>query len=59
MIFQECPYCGCYLDPGEKCDCREEKNRYAERIAKYTKEERDGQMVMTGEVRYARTITGV
>ena len=17
MIFQECPYCGCYLDPGE------------------------------------------
>ena len=20
-----CPDCGCHLDPGEKCDCREEK----------------------------------
>ncbi|MCX4352023.1 MAG: hypothetical protein OSJ60_10325 [Lachnospiraceae bacterium] len=20
-----CPYCGAYLDPDEKCDCREEE----------------------------------
>ena len=23
MIFQECPHCGCYLDPGERCDCQD------------------------------------
>ena len=22
-----CPDCGCHLDPGEKCDCREERAR--------------------------------
>ena len=20
-----CPECGCYLDPGEKCDCKDEE----------------------------------
>lgn len=23
--FNECPRCGCHLDPGEKCDCEEEQ----------------------------------
>ena len=32
--FNECPYCGVYLDPGEKCDCHEEENiRKQKRIA--------------------------
>ncbi len=22
-----CPDCGCHLDPGERCDCREERER--------------------------------
>lgn len=25
MYFTECPYCGATLDPGEKCDCVEER----------------------------------
>lgn len=29
-----CEYCGAYLDPGEKCDCQEEKKR---KNAKYQK----------------------
>lgn len=24
MYFRECPHCGCHLDPGERCDCKEE-----------------------------------
>ena len=23
--YHECPHCGCYLDPGERCDCVDEK----------------------------------
>lgn len=25
--FKICEYCGGTLDPGEKCDCRKQKNR--------------------------------
>lgn len=25
MYCYECPRCGCYLDPGERCDCQDEK----------------------------------
>lgn len=27
MKFRVCPYCGCALDFGERCDCREEENK--------------------------------
>ena len=27
MYARICPNCGCYLDPGEKCDCAEEQER--------------------------------
>ena len=23
--YRSCPYCGANLDPGERCDCRDEK----------------------------------
>lgn len=26
-MYRECPYCGCNLDPGEKCECMEEMER--------------------------------
>lgn len=25
MYFKICEYCGCNLDPGEKCDCQKEE----------------------------------
>ncbi len=25
--FNICPECGCHLDPGEHCDCKEERER--------------------------------
>lgn len=25
MQFNKCPICGAYLDPGEKCDCEEDR----------------------------------
>lgn len=28
--FRECPECGAHLDPGEKCDCKEEKKENEE-----------------------------
>ncbi len=28
--FRTCEYCGGNLDPGEKCDCRERKNKKKE-----------------------------
>ena len=31
MYYDICPNCGAHLDPGEPCDCREEKRRAEER----------------------------
>ena len=27
MYYHECPYCGCYMDPGERCDCQDTEAR--------------------------------
>lgn len=29
MYSKRCPKCGSYLDPGESCDCQEEKKNAA------------------------------
>ena len=42
-----CPDCGCHLDPGEKCDCREERELEREKetkLVKMLKVEKSGQM---------------
>ncbi len=26
MYYKTCPYCGAHLDPGERCDCQNERN---------------------------------
>lgn len=42
-----CPDCGCHLDPGEKCDCRGEREREREKvtsISRLLKVEENGQM---------------
>lgn len=53
MYAKICPDCGCYLDPGEKCDCREQRERESEAAKKRTQEvmtmiitENNGQMRM-------------
>lgn len=28
-IYKQCPHCGANLDPGERCDCGEQKERTA------------------------------
>lgn len=25
-FYNVCPYCGAHLDPGERCDCKEQQN---------------------------------
>ena len=27
MYYKECPFCGANLDPGEVCDCQEERSK--------------------------------
>ena len=50
MYYTTCPYCGAHLDPGEKCDCREEKTAKVSRREEIRKEpvnyveERNGQL---------------
>ena len=36
MIFRECELCGAALDPGERCNCKEEAEREKQsKIAEY------------------------
>ena len=28
--YRTCPYCGAHLDPGERCDCREDEKTAAD-----------------------------
>ena len=50
MYYTTCPYCGAHLDPGEKCDCREEKTAKVSRREEIKKEpvvyfeEKNGQL---------------
>lgn len=48
MYYNECPKCGAYLDPGEKCeDCIDKENKIKktnELIASLTKEGKSGQI---------------
>lgn len=46
MYYRECPYCGCNLDPGEHCDCRDEKEKKIEEMQKLYISDHDGQMVI-------------
>lgn len=46
MFFRECPYCGCNLDPGERCDCRDQKQRKKDRLTELVESDRFGQMTM-------------
>lgn len=50
MYCYICPDCGAYLDPGEVCDCKEERADIDEEIRKKEKEYLDLlQMDMSGQ----------
>lgn len=38
-FYRICPDCGASLDPGEKCDCRDEKERKQEFYSQHLKME--------------------
>lgn len=41
-----CDICGCYLDPGEQCDCQEERKQRRKAMDGLLAEEKSGQMVL-------------
>lgn len=50
--YRICPYCGCNLDPDEKCDCREreeESKKQKEEMKQLLQTEHSGQMAMIFE----------
>ena len=46
MFYRECPYCGCNLDPGEHCDCQEEKEMFYRKCNELLISEKDGQLML-------------
>ncbi len=45
-----CDKCGAFLDPGERCDCQEERYHKLERFLAFVREAEDGQIEMNLEV---------
>lgn len=43
-FYKKCPHCGANLDPGEPCDCQQEKEREERRREKLFFIENGGQM---------------
>lgn len=41
-----CPYCGDHLDPGERCECRDEKEKRKLFISEMLSTDSDGQIAM-------------
>lgn len=41
MYYNECPRCGACLDPGERCDCEDERRRQTELIMSMLRENKE------------------
>ena len=41
MYYRECQLCGAYLDPGERCDCEQERKKQTERIMRMVRENKE------------------
>lgn len=41
-----CERCGCYLDPGEHCDCLKTQERNRQMVDELLSEDQDGQMTL-------------
>ena len=46
--FNTCPNCGASLDPGERCDCREQKMKNEMMLKKIIDTDENGQMYIVG-----------
>lgn len=46
--YNICPYCKAYLDPGEKCDCREPAKKRMEYFESHLKESKE-----TGQIAFS------
>lgn len=44
MYYKECAFCGCNLDPEEKCDCQDKKKKREELIRSFLIRQSDGQL---------------
>ena len=44
MYYNECTICGAHLDPGEPCDCQDEKEQTMRNIEKFLQEDSYGQI---------------
>ena len=49
MMNYICEHCGAYLDPGEKCDCMDEKKKNIERIMEFLIPSDSGQFCFNTE----------
>ncbi len=53
--YRICPDCGCNLDPGEKCDCQEEKQKQRNFYAQHIKVgSKSGQMAFCWDIKEER-----
>lgn len=50
MSHRKCELCGCYLDPGEKCDCQSVKERYINMVSSAVSQDTDGQFSLKNDV---------
>ena len=46
MYYRTCHLCGANLDPGERCDCMEEKEKTAKKYEELLTSESNGQMIL-------------
>ena len=54
MYNYTCDICGCYLDPGEKCDCQEERKQRRKAMDRLLAEEKSSQMVLKESVAHVK-----
>lgn len=55
MYYKVCPICGAHLDPGEPCDCKNEKKRVERKYQSLIKVDESNQLALNLEELYEET----
>lgn len=55
MYYNVCPECGAHLDPGEPCDCKDEKLRMDEEYERMFRMDDSHQLQLNLEAMYEKT----